>query len=577
MVDTMRGRRNDGHIPGGNHIDTVCHPATNVIFLDAAKVHESVIAHELGHAWVQYVDECEDLRTMRDASDPQRMRMVGFIQSFVLDLKVNELLRRKGFDMGPIDADRDASLWQLAQAMGRGYNPKHVREEVFMALLVADKMIEASSGQSHDLVRVYQSLNVIRHTGAPLARLAERLADSVERHGYDSHPAIVASIDECLISAFEHCGERFDLDDELIAVKPEEPTKDKFPAWLPALTPKTKTVVGKFMALNDIASDWPQRLEPSITGKARVYFRSPSGEEVKQVRLNERIGPPNRYSDLPEDIAELLALKHRNQTGSYQLHGGPPFQPSDLHRQPGISPPQAPTPGQPAALRAPELPATPWAPRPYMAGYGRFLTQAALEMQLAGEHPYAYAMNNPTTYTDPSGQSPLKGTAIVKCAQGLIGTPCDWHGATDRNGPSCVRVWTMCADQVSGGHYIETLPSHCPSHGHRGVACERSICDTVNSLRNHGQWHGISKGCKPGDLITIGIQGIGAYKSCGSHSGVISAVDRNGRPTKVIMCSEQCPNSQGQPTVCEVDLSTWLQQCKQEYGNCWLIGCGGAK
>lgn len=40
--------------------------------------------------------------------------------------------------------------------------------------------------------------------------------------------------------------------------------------------------------------------------------------------------------------------------------------------------------------------------RPYMAGLGRFLTEARLAERLGGEHPYAYAMNNPTTDIDPN-------------------------------------------------------------------------------------------------------------------------------------------------------------------------------
>lgn len=46
--------------------------------------------------------------------------------------------------------------------------------------------------------------------------------------------------------------------------------------------------------------------------------------------------------------------------------------------------------------------------RPYMGGLGRFLTEARLAERLGGEHPYAYALNNPTTYVDPDGMQPKK-------------------------------------------------------------------------------------------------------------------------------------------------------------------------
>ncbi len=44
-----------------------------------------------------------------------------------------------------------------------------------------------------------------------------------------------------------------------------------------------------------------------------------------------------------------------------------------------------------------------------MAGLGRWATQARTHEQLAGEHAYAYARNNPTTYIDPSGLDPVLG------------------------------------------------------------------------------------------------------------------------------------------------------------------------
>jgi hypothetical protein len=44
-----------------------------------------------------------------------------------------------------------------------------------------------------------------------------------------------------------------------------------------------------------------------------------------------------------------------------------------------------------------------------MAGLGRFLTAARLAEQIAGEHPYGYAFNNPIDYTDPTGLQPQQG------------------------------------------------------------------------------------------------------------------------------------------------------------------------
>ena len=44
--------------------------------------------------------------------------------------------------------------------------------------------------------------------------------------------------------------------------------------------------------------------------------------------------------------------------------------------------------------------------RLYMAGTARFLTRVREAEWLGGEHPYAYAKNNPVTYSDPSGNDP---------------------------------------------------------------------------------------------------------------------------------------------------------------------------
>ena len=44
--------------------------------------------------------------------------------------------------------------------------------------------------------------------------------------------------------------------------------------------------------------------------------------------------------------------------------------------------------------------------RTYATVEGRFTTQVGIEEMLAGEHPYGYAVNNPTTLADPGGLKP---------------------------------------------------------------------------------------------------------------------------------------------------------------------------
>ncbi len=403
VLDTMPGRRKDGHVPGGNSIDTLTHPETNLLFLDAARVSETVIAHEIGHAWVQYVDECEDLRTLEDASYPQRMKQVSFVQSFVLDLKVNDLIARKGFDVSSIRDDQRASIQQLSEALRGGYRPKHPREEVFMGLLVADEFIQRDRRETHDLARMDDSLETIRGALGPLASLADRMAEAVRKHGYGSRDAIVACIDECLLMSFEHCNDRFDLESELVVVNPEEPNLDKFPKWLPQLPPGSKCMVGKYMARNDISSQWAYKLEPSITGRAMVEFRSPESDRQSQILLNDLIGPPTRYCHLSEVEAMNLSMKIRNRTGSYQIYGGPPHNPREefLNLTRPTLPQVSQVPGlhgfdqeRRASLRLSDR-SSPSLFRPYMAGLGRFLTAARMAEQLGGESPLRVRFRQP--------------------------------------------------------------------------------------------------------------------------------------------------------------------------------------
>lgn len=385
IVDTMPGRRKDGHIPGGNHIDTVCHPETNILFLDAGRVNETVIAHELGHAWLQYVEMCEDLRTTHPEADPVRARMVSYVQSFVLDIRVNALLGEKGFDLRPIEEDQSATLSQLSTALRAGYQPETANEEVFMALLVADAKV-CYATQDSSLVRLAQSLPAICAARPELDRLSGAFANAVIRNGHTSAGAVEQAVDECLAAAFASVGAIFDAKAELVRVDPLEPDRDMFPRWLPSITPRHKCEVGRHMALNGVSLDWPVSMVPTLAGRARFVFTAPDGSSENEVVVNQQIGPPTRYEGMEEDTAFCAEFNRQTKERMTRTHV-----------------PSALTPAPSPDHSRLDLPAR---PRNYMAGTGRFLTAVRQEEWLAGEHPYGYAFDSPGLYIDPTGNAP---------------------------------------------------------------------------------------------------------------------------------------------------------------------------
>lgn len=448
---------------------------------------QTVIAHEFGHAWVQYVDECEDFRTMEDASDPQRMRQVSYVQSFVLDLKVNDLLRRKGFDMEPVEGDQARSMLQVATALDSGYRPEHPREEVFMALLVADHIVQRETGRSNELIRVNDCLTKIRGDHAPLARLAETMADSVSRNGYESHDSIIRCIDECLLASFEHIGDSFDLEGELTLVNPDEPDLDKFPIWLTQIPPKLKCKVGQHMALNDISSAWPHHVEQSLTGRARVIFDSPQHENRSQVLVDHRIGPPTRYFGISENEAENLELKRTNEERMDATFGNPATVPEQLRAAMDMMKNVRKTGTELQREMSQQCIPKPLG-RPYMAGLGRYLTAARLVESTTGRNPYSYALDNPVTYTD---GSEIAFVAAAGSARIRNHPPdCSKYGKT------CKPVWMTCYSdpEPTGGVAVYcTDRSTCKSCRERGYPVGKPVFPRGSSVCIHGVHGDITK------------------------------------------------------------------------------------
>jgi RHS repeat-associated protein len=401
-VDTTPAlRRNWAHRHNSIHSSD---PRGLLVFLDAATLHETVFAHEVGHAWVQYVDQCEDERTLADISDSARLNQFNFIQSYVLDLKVNELLRRKGFDMEPIDGDQGIAMATVERLLDSGFTPETRREAVFTALQFADHIVERERGNRSSLARFDDVLTKLKSCEPEIYRLATGMADAVFEFGIESKEGIAGSIDRCLQLSFEYTGDPLDLEKDLVVPPSQEPDFDKWPDWIPGAFPRVKCQIGRMMALHDIPLESGCSLACEPISGASVSFQLKDGTVLGPWRISTPYpawhlhqmqeldamnkAAANRHAGLIEEVMQrnrqIREAQQSPLTGPHPIGHPTPY------------PTGAP---QPGSMGLPFSSGR----RPYMAGLARFLTQARLSEILEGEHPYAYADNNPTTYTDPMG------------------------------------------------------------------------------------------------------------------------------------------------------------------------------
>lgn len=452
--------------PGSHSLDTICNPGANIIFIDAARLHETVLAHEIGHAWVQYVERCEDERVMEDVSDPQRLHQLHFVQSFVLDLKVNEVIARKGFDMHPIESDQAASILALCQALESGYQPPNRREEVFMALLLASQMLAEDRDRRSALIHSRNALTRIRHKNESLGRLAERFAVAVRSHDINDRESIRRAIDECLETAFEFTGDGINLAADLITPDVEEPNFDKYPQWIQGAPVRLKTEIGRVMAREEIPDESRWNLSHGPDSRSILSFECPDGKTVGPWILDypypfDRASDALRLMEINRVNRQRLISQMPQGFGNVPGHCGMPRHQGHRH---------------------------------YMAGLGRFLTQARLDAQLRGEHPYSYALNNPVTYSDPSGEEPdcIRRSHIKKipCPPSVAAAKTKICKALSASGQAGL-VATKC---VTGPRHAKCLLDWCAKgniYCHPAASCGSCGKSCSDPKHQHPDW-GIS-------------------------------------------------------------------------------------
>lgn len=377
VLDTMPQTRRASGIPEGHWVDTLGNEGANLLFIDAARIHETHFAHEIGHLWIQYVDQAEDERVMEDASDTARLHQLSFIQSFVTDLRVNQIIAEKGFDVSVIIEDQAASIASLGRATDAGYRPENPREGVFMALALATQILEERKAGSNAVARLDNTMKILSSRDPGLTELATSFADAVTRNGYHAKDQIRASIDECLKIAFDYTGDGIDLERDLVIPKISEPDFDKHPQWIQGVSPQMKCEIGRIMARENIPDGSRWSIAQGPLNSCLPSFESPDGTTKGPWTLEHSypFGTPTDHVDRVNE----LNRQNRERQMKHQPTGMPNF------------------PGQPRRF--------------YMAGTASFLTRVREAEWLGGEAPYGYPTSNPVTYTDPDAPRPVRDYA----------------------------------------------------------------------------------------------------------------------------------------------------------------------
>lgn len=392
-LDTMPSAFPSSSHDRAHCIDAWSHPEQILLFTDAENVSEVILAHELAHVWIDLVQDIEDHRVWQDEEDTNHYSQVQSLQSFVMDFAVDRVLEEKGFDTSEIKADWEIASMQLRAATAHGYTPPTKREAVFMSTHLACCLVEKTHPSLPALMG--DLLPVVKRNLPEVFRMAESFAQTISDSFPTDRATGLRAVDEVLRVAFAFTDPGLDYEGQLIYVEPKiDWEMDKREDWLTGQSMRAKCEIGVAMArLGATSEDTPvlNRKNDLI----ELCCKRPDGTVTASLPLRHAVMPPNsqlaRINRMIEE--QRQATKRMEEMArTYHIPGRTP---------PQTSPPGAHEPAGPLGPQPPHIPGFP--PRTYSAGFARWLTKVRLEEMLAGEHPYAYCGNNPTSRIDPMG------------------------------------------------------------------------------------------------------------------------------------------------------------------------------
>jgi hypothetical protein len=446
------------------------------VYLDVEQAHETIIAHELAHLLVSYMYGTADARELKSKGDHGRKNQLDFLQSFVWDLEVNDLIEKRGFDMSLINTDQINGMRALRDVTLLGYKPPTAREALLHSLFIAGAMLEKKRWSDETVSRGEPLLEFFQTATPDIYGLAVAFVEVINRHGYGRPVGIAASLRECIEIGYRATGDDFDYDRDLKPATAHECMSDKNPAHLPGLPVQLKLEIARTLSRHDITGIVKIWLGASASCQAMIMVEAP-GWRAGPLPVNYPLVPefilssvspsnpghgkaplagrtPDKFGRLPGDAGYNTCFPPGQNTmervqslvARANCTSGPPMPtglpdagfslPSQLNPPLGTNTQQTRRPkergtGLPYSIAdnnaSPGIP-FPMVPNPqgnetihrYMAGLGLSVARTRLK-QYQSANPYSYADGNPTNRIDPSGliSQHALGTMIDKANRSL--------------------------------------------------------------------------------------------------------------------------------------------------------------
>ncbi len=263
------------------------------VFLDVQNAHETLIAHELMHLWMWFVEGNGGEKTLKDRSDRAKRNQLDFIQSFLLDIRVNDLIEKRGFDMSLICEDQIRGLEALRNLMMTGFVPPTRREQLTYALQIAGAELEQQRLSRAMRLQLAGMLEFFEAAAPEIYSTAIQLVRIVNRRPLDTREALSEALDECTLLGFGFTGDNLALERDFNDAASPECNHDKFPDELTKYEVPLKLEIWKTMSRLGIEGYGQIHVNTSPSGVAVLTFEPEEGGQIGPIELNYRMRPPD--------------------------------------------------------------------------------------------------------------------------------------------------------------------------------------------------------------------------------------------------------------------------------------------